>query len=227
MPFYKKIALPNNTSLYLWKITEDLDFFRQQVSLNENSKKRLLTMKSESHQKGFLAVRMLLQHLNFSDFNLNYDASGKPYLYGASQTNTFLKETPITSHISISHSHDFSALAFSRLPIGIDIELIKDKTLKIASRYMDINHLEQLTIEKKLEKATVIWGVKESVFKIKNNEGISFLNHIQEDAFNLEDKKTIATLKFNGMEETFEIYFDTFEQYVFVCAMQNDELAYE
>ena len=43
---------------------------------------------------------------------------------------------------------------------------------------------------------------------------------IFEKEFNLEDKKTIAELKFNNKTEYFDVVFDFIEDYVFVCAFQ-------
>lgn len=54
---------------------------------------------------------------------------------------------------------------------------------------MDITHLDNLTVADKIKKATIIWGIKESIFKLKNEKGISFPNHIFERPFKLEDKK--------------------------------------
>jgi phosphopantetheinyl transferase len=207
MPLYKEVIIKDAAVLYLWKITEDIEWFKGAVKLNLASQKRVNSMKSESHQKGFLAVRMLLQHLGYSDFDLEYDANGKPHL----------KDTKC---ISISHSHEFSAIAVSSNPIGIDLEQMKEKTLKIASRFMDVSHLDNLSEAEKIKKATVIWGIKESVFKIKSKEGISFLNHIFENEFNLEDKKTIAQLRFNSEIENFKIVFNSVEDYIYVCAFQ-------
>lgn len=214
MPLHKVIYLSNNTKLYLWKITEDYDSLFHQVRLKDSSLTRLQTMKSESHQKGFLAVRMLLQHNAYSDFDLFYDEFGKPHL---KPQGCSIKDV----EISISHSGDFSAIAISDSKVGLDLEQLKEKALRIATRFMDISHLDNLSEEEKIKKATVVWGIKESIFKIKNEKGISFPNHIFEDDFSFEDKKATATLKFNNKEETFQIQFDSVEDYIFVCAFEN------
>ena len=216
MPLHKVIHLDVNTKLYLWKITEDIDVLRSEVRLKESSITRLNSMKSVSHQKGFLAVRMLLQYIDYNDFDLYYDAFGKPHLkpQGCSIKGV---------EISISHSNDFSAIVISKQKVGLDIEQLKDKTLKIASRFMDVSHLEGLNDEEKIKKATVIWGIKESIFKIKNEVGISFLYHIFEDNFRFDYKKATTTLKFNNKEEKFKIQFDTIEDYIFVCAFENKQ----
>jgi phosphopantetheinyl transferase len=214
MPLFKIIYLSKNAKLYLWKITEDFDTLFNRVNLKDSSLARLETMKSESHRKGFLAVRMLLQHNDYNDFDLYYDKFGKPHI---KSQGCSVKDV----HISISHSNDFSAVVISDENIGLDIEILKEKTLKIAPRFMGISHLENLNKEEKIKKATVVWGIKESIFKIKNEKGISFPDHIFEDDFNFEDKKASATLKFNDKEEKFQIQFDSIEDYIFVCAFEN------
>lgn len=214
MPLHKVVYLSNNTKLYLWKITEDFDTLFSQVKLKDSSLARLQTMKSESHQKGFLAVRMLLQHNDYSDFDLFYDEFGKPHI---KPQGCSIKDV----EISISHSNDFSAIAISDSKVGLDLEQLKEKTLRIAKRFMDVSHLDNLSEEEKIKKATIVWGIKESIFKIKNEKGISFPNHIFEDDFSFEDKKATATLKFNNKEEKFQIQFDSVEDYIFVCAFES------
>lgn len=214
MPLHKVISLAPGTKLYLWKITENVDFFLQNVKLKDSSLQRLEGMKAEGHQKGFLAVRMLLQHNDYSDFDLYYDDFGKPHL---KPQGCSIKDM----EISISHSHDFSAIVISDKKIGIDLEILKDKTLKLAPRFMDVSHLENLNKEDELIKATVVWGIKESVFKIKNEIGISFKDHIFEDDFDLADRKCGVTLRFNNKAERFAIVFEFIENYVFVCAFES------
>jgi len=205
MPFYKAIEIQPNATLHLWKITEDFNTIFREVKLKDVSLSRLEGMKSESHQKGFMAVRLLLQHLGYSDFDLYYDEFGKPHLKDG-------------THLSISHSHDFSGVLISDENVGLDIEQLKEKTLKIASRYMEVKHLDNLSEADQLIKATVIWGIKETVFKVKNEVGISFIDHIFEDDFSLSDKKCTVELQFNTTVEHFNVFFDLIENYVVVCA---------
>lgn len=205
MPLYKIIPINNSTTAYFWHITEDITGLFRAVSLQDTSLVRLEGMKSEAHQKGFLAVRMLLQHLGYTDYDLTYDTAGKPCLSDG-------------KHISISHSHEFSCICIGDEVMGIDLEKLKEKTLKIAPRFMDVKHLKNLSITEQIEKATVIWGVKESIFKIKNEKGISFPEHIFEDDFCLTDGKCAAELHFNNTIEKFIIHFYIVEDYIFVCA---------
>lgn len=205
MPLHKIIHINENTTAYFWHITEDVTSLFRAVSLRDTSLFRLEGMKSEEHQRGFLAVRMLLQHLGYTDYDLTYDEAGKPHLSDG-------------KHISISHSHEFSCICISNKLMGIDLEKLKEKTLKIAPRFMEVKHLENLSTLEQIEKATVIWGVKESIFKIKNEKGISFPEHIFEAEFDLKEGKCEAELHFNNQIENFQIQFYNVEAYIFVCA---------
>lgn len=217
MPFYTEFKINEHTSVFLWEITEDYAGLFASVTLKESSLARLQNMKSESHQKGFLSVRRLLEHCGYSDFDLVYDDFGKPHLKDG-------------KHISISHSFDFSAIALSTQNIGIDIEQVKEKVLRIAPRFMEMWHLENLSEADQMKKATVIWGTKEAIFKIKNEVGISFPEHIFEKAFTLEDKKCRAELHFNNCVEEFKIFFEEahanhhklgIQNYILVCAFES------
>ena len=208
MPLFKTIDINPSTKVFLWKITEDYHVLLAKAKLKDVSLTRLQGMKSESHQKGFVAVRMLFQEAGYSDFELYYDEFGKPHLQDG-------------KHISISHSHDFSAIIISDANIGIDLEQIKDKVLRLAPRFMDISHLEGLSEIDKMRKATVVWGVKEAIFKLKNEVGISFIDHIMESPFLLSDKKCSAELHFNNVIQQYDIGFEEIDNYALVYAIES------
>lgn len=205
MPLVIQNIIDNNTKLLVWHITESLEYLSLNTLLNENSKLRLQNMKSESHQKGFLAVRMLLQQLGYQDHDLFYKTDGKPYL--RDQKN-----------ISISHSFEYSCIIVSNKNIGIDIEKHKEKIKKIDYKFaeFEMNFLNQNSSDY-IEYLTVIWGVKEAVFKIMNIPGISFNDHIILESFKLENNKGEATLNFN----------DTISKFTFnIISLPNYSLVY-
>ncbi|AMA48220.1 MULTISPECIES: 4'-phosphopantetheinyl transferase family protein [Flavobacterium] len=213
MPFYKEIYFSEDTTIYLWKTTETYNQLFENVLLKNQSLARLEKMGSEDHRKNFLGVRMLLQYCGYTDHDLCYDVSGKPILKSE-------KNKPVVE-VSISHSGEFSALGLSNKPIGIDLEKIKEKVLRIAPRYMDMKHIENLSVKEQIQKAIVIWGIKESIFKIKNEVGISFPDHIFEDMFNLHDNHCKAQLRFKNLIEDFDIDFCSIEDYMLVCAYRS------
>ena len=205
MPFYKKIHVDSKTVVLVWKISESFNELFLSVSLKDNSLARMEGMKSESHQKGFLAVRMLLQHLDYTDFDLFYDEFGKPHLKDG-------------VNISISHSFGFSAIILSDKNVGIDLELRRDLVKKIAYKFAEekfVYECENNPTEF-VSKLTVIWGVKEAVFKVRNEIGISFKDHIFVRPFEMSSQTTTALLDFNSVEREFLVYFTEIENYTLV-----------
>ena len=205
MPLYKTIQHSANTKILIWKITESLEELSNSIILEPLNQERVTSMKSTVHKCAFLSVRKLLQEINHTDSDLYYDQFGKPHLKNE-------------NFISITHSHQFSALIISNKKVGIDIELQREKILSIANKF-SLETLNQNHKENYIKKLTVIWGAKEAIFKIKNETGISFKNHIQVNPFELEENKTIASLNFNSLNEKFKIHFQEFENYTLVYAI--------
>lgn len=211
MPLYKTIKFNSSTQILVWKITESYEQLFEEVKLNEKSLLRLSGMKSQLHQRGFLSVRKLLQEVGFNDFELYYDEFGKPHL---------LNE----KYISISHSHEFSTIIISGQKAGIDIEMQREKIIRIADKFVNATELHRLkTFETKdyIKKLTVKWGAKEAIFKIRNESGISFKDHICVNSFEIKDKTTIAILEIENIKQQFSIHFEEFENFTLVYAFEK------
>ena len=211
MPLFKSIYIDTSTQILVWKITESYEQLFEEVQLNEKSLSRLNRMKSELHRRAFLSVRKLLQQAGYSDFDLYYDESGKPHLLDQ-------------KFVSISHSHEFSTLIISDQKTGIDIEMQRDKISRIADKFVnnkELNRLRNINTIDYIKKLTVKWGAKEAVFKIRNESGISFKDHIQVNSFEILDKKTTAILEMENMKHQFSIYFEEFEGFTLVYAFEK------
>ena len=211
MPLYKIINVSSTTQISIWKITETFEELRLQVSLKPKTEKRLNGMKSEMHQLAFLSVRMLLQQAGYTDFDLHYDEFGKPYFLDG-------------KYVSITHSHQFAAIIISDETVGIDIELQREKIIRIADKFVnetELKRLKSLDAQDYIKKLTVKWGAKEAIFKIRNEKGISFKDHIQVKPFEIGEKATIAILEMGNLKQEFSIYFEEFEGFTLVYAFEN------
>jgi len=210
MPLYKTINFSPTTQILVWKITESYEQLFDEVQLNEKNLSRLNGMRSELHQRGFLSVRKLLQEAGYNDFDLYYDESGKPHLKNE-------------KYISITHSFHFSAIIISDQKAGIDIEMQREKIIRIADKFVDyeFHFLKPEKIKEYIRKLTVIWGIKESIFKIRNEKGISFKDHIKVTAFEMNENQGRAWLHFDNVEEDFNIYFEEIENFTLVYAFEN------
>ena len=75
-----------------------------------------------------------------------------------------------------------------------------------------------LVEEKLVEQLTVIWGAKESLYKIYPDGGLLFIEHLPIASFKLHDKQTKGSIVKEGLDENYAIYFDIFEGYTLVYA---------
>ena len=210
MPLYKKINLTLTAQVLIWQITESFEDLFDEVILKDISLIRVNNMKALSHQKGFLSIRKLLQEIGYTDADLFYDETGKPNLLDGKM-------------ISITHSFEFSAIIVSDKIAGIDLEMQREKIITIADKFMD-TEFEFLPKEKNqdfIQKSTVIWGVKEAVFKIENQPGISFKDHISVFPFEMNEGKTNALLTFSSQIKEFTIQFEVVENYIWVVAFEK------
>lgn len=204
MPLYKTIVPNSQTSVKIWKITESYDDLLEPLTLKPKSLERVLGMKSELHQRGFLSVRHLLAEFGYSDSDLFYDENGKPHLKDG-------------KHISITHSFVFSAVIISDDLVGVDIEKQRDKIGVIAHKFVDyeFDYLKGSDIDY-VRKLTVIWCVKESLYKLFNTIGLSFKQHCLVIPFMIYDEVTVAWIDYNDKKYRYIIHFLEFEG--FTCA---------
>ena len=204
MPLYKTIQPNSQTTVKIWKITESYSALFEPLDLKGNSLERVLGMKSELHQRGFLSVRHLLREFGYTDQDLYYDDNGKPHLKDG-------------IHISITHSFIFSGVIISTSEIGIDIEKQRQKITIIAKKFLsyEFNYVSKYDVDY-IKKLTVIWGIKESLYKLFATPGMLFREHFLVIPFMLEDGETIAWINYEGKKYRYNTHFLEFEG--FSCA---------
>ncbi|MEF3077932.1 4'-phosphopantetheinyl transferase family protein [Winogradskyella poriferorum] len=204
MPLYKSISVNSQTTVKIWKIEESYSDLLQPLDLKPQSLERVSGMKSELHQRGFLSVRHLLHEFGYTDQDLFYDDNGKPHLKDG-------------KHISITHSFTFSGVIVSDKEVGIDIEMQRDKITVIAHKFVDyeFNYLDK-SADDYINKLTVIWGIKESLYKLFATPGMLFKEHFLVIPFTFDDGETIAWIDYKGRKYRYNTAFLEFEG--FTCA---------
>ena len=209
MPLYKTLVVNPDICIYLWKVEEQEADLAHPLKLTENSKQRLGGMKSELHRRGFLSIRHLLAEAGYWDSDLYYDELGKPHLQDG-------------NHISITHSHTFTGIIVSKhIKVGIDIEKQRDKIARIAHKFTDLKHDRNSQDPELIRKLTVLWGAKESIYKILSIPGISFYQHIDIKGVDLNNPKTRGVAYFESNKSEYEISFLEFEGFTCVYALRS------
>lgn len=210
MPLYKTITVSSSIKLYIWKIEESEAQLSEGIRLTPHCQNRMDGMKSELHRRGFLSIRHLMAEAGYVDEDLYYDEAGKPHLKDG-------------KHISITHSHEFTGIIISSTQeVGIDIEMQREKILRIANKFTPIEEYRTIAnTDALIQKLTIVWGAKESIFKIYAKQGLSFLHHVDVKDFSFADNRTTAEMLYHGDSSSYDIHFLEFEGFTCVYALKT------
>ena len=166
MPLYKTIHISPDVSVLLWKITESEAELRHGIELTKHCQERVDGMRSQLHRRGFMSIRHLMALEGYEDKDLYYDELGKPHLFDG-------------TNISITHSFEFTGIIISKtIDVGIDIEMQREKILRIAHKFTTYADEQGKNSTSLVRDLTVLWGAKESLYKIAAIPGLSFRQHI-------------------------------------------------
>ncbi len=206
MPLLLDQSLPENTRLLVWDITENTDWLKSNVTLNEEEGNLYNTFSHEPRRKQWLAVRLILQHYFAGNTNhhIQYDEFGKPYFKDAKLT------------ISISHSHQLGGVIISSLiELGLDIERLDHRIEKIKTKFLSDEELQQLNGQNMNEQLHIYWCAKEVMYKIYGRKGLEFKDHLKILPFNYKPEGSIKGLLSKAGEEiSFEINYRNFKGYM-------------
>ena len=166
----------NNCQIAIWDLNESLTELLKLGARFDSS-----NFKTEKRKKDFLASRLLLNELEPNQ-QISYNSNGAPEISNG-------------KHISISHSKNLVAIIISDKKVGLDIEHISEKLLKLSPKFIADSSQQDLT----KEKATLIWCCKEAVFKWYQKGGVDFIKDIIMPEFTVKEKE-IITIQFKNKE---------------------------
>ena len=165
-----------NCTIAIWEITETLEQLLQLSNTISTA-----DFNTEKRKKEWIASRLLLNEVN-PNYSISYNTFGAPELSNG-------------SYISISHSKGLVAIIISQQQVGLDIEEISGKALRVSAKFVSTNNLKALTAE----KATLIWCCKEAIFKCHQKGGVDFITDIKLHPFESMEKGEI-TAKFRNAQ---------------------------
>jgi phosphopantetheinyl transferase len=177
MPIFFQQEIDHNTKLGIWKIEEDETFFLSKVEAQREV--------SHPHKRlQHLAGRFLLKYL-FPDFPTEL-------IRIADTKKPFLEDEAY--HFSISHCGDYAAVIASQTKrVGIDIEIPTEKVLRIAKKFLHTDELQLLNNSQAMNHATILWSVKEAMFKWWGRGGVDFSEMLRIRNTILSGEATLAT----------------------------------
>jgi phosphopantetheinyl transferase len=136
-------------------------------------------MSNRNRQIEWLSIRSLLLSIGLRS-DIVYDEHGKPHLKNNHE------------HLSISHSqHRIAVSIHQKKAHGIDLQHISPKIIRIKQKFLNQAELDMLEKSDDSITLTVLWSMKEALFKSYGKKDI-FL------------KGNIELSELNGNERTFE-----------------------
>ena len=203
MPFFYQQNINETAHLAIWSIQEPASFFETDVQL-------AVHIANEERRTQHLAVRLLFK-LMMPEADLSQLVmadNGKPYLIG------------LPFHFSFSHCKGYAACAVDDQPIGIDIEIIHPRILKVAHKFL--NDQEKAMIAGLDEKGQLIqlaflWAAKEAMYKKHEQLGIDFAKDFNILELTEGDRGTVpAQILHKGLNTKVNLEFHFGSDYVCV-----------
>jgi phosphopantetheinyl transferase len=169
------------TYIGLWRIAETEQNLWQQYQPNASEVAELNAYKLAARRQEWLAsrlaVRQILPQLSpHSHIHISKDEYNKPF---------FSSELGCT--LSLSHGKGWAAAAINTQskPLGIDIEPVSPKILRIQDRFLsqkEVILLHNFAQNQNLETTLVLtwaWCAKEAIYKMHGTKGLNFITDIK------------------------------------------------
>lgn len=119
--------------------------------------------KSDKRRAEFYFTRVLWKTFDSSE-SIAYDPLGRPCL--------------AKGYISISHSRDLVVIAYHEThPVGVDVEYLSPKIRTIQSKFISSADEQLIDLSSDLD-LTIVWSIKEAVYKMERLEGLRFREDI-------------------------------------------------
>lgn len=168
------------------------------------SKRQPHLQKREQEKAG--SYFLLCELLQTNNIDLAYTSTNKPFL------------AERTEHISISHSHDKLAVIINKVEnTGIDIELIRDKVLKVRHKFL--TKTEADFAKDDVEKLITIWAAKEAMYKVYGLKEMDFKAHLSVEPF----KEDVIFGKINNanFNKSYKLMRETIDDYKMVYVLNE------
>ncbi|QBQ39807.1 4'-phosphopantetheinyl transferase family protein [Sphingobacterium psychroaquaticum] len=204
--------LNTETKFALWRIEETAEELLGKLQLDEREKAKLESLTKGKRRLHWLATRVLLRFLLKTEEYINCpsDEHGKPYL----------PDYPY--NISLTHSYDFAGVLMSTQgPCGIDLEIIKEKIVRIKEKFMKPRELAFIQNEN-IDQMYACWCAKEAVYKLQGNKGVSFLEDMTILPFQYRPQGVMTLLlRKDKKTHSFQVYYEQFQEYMLAYVVSD------
>lgn len=154
-------------------------------------------------------LKTLCENVSIRYAGIVKDKNGKP----------FLMNYPDIS-IAISHikTHAATVVALQKeAVVGIDLEQISDKIVKMAPRVLHSKELDYA--QQNAVQLTVIWSAKETLYKLQGRKGITFRNQLFIHPFVLEKSgQLLGEMHLDTRSYWVELTYEVYSNFVLTYA---------
>lgn len=189
----------------VWRMDETIEELQKFVS-EADSNGIFSQFKHPLRQKQKLSIRHLA-NLILGEYPLEfgYTSEGRPY------------PTNKGGYVSIAHSNRYAALFWHpESACGVDIEQPGERILRTAERFLHPEESEWISPDNTIRDLTLVWGVKECLFKSIGQKGVIFRKDLRVESperINITEGKgkAIATCAKNTSKVSYQyIYLEDF-----------------
>lgn len=204
MPITKTKFWGNNHQLAVWLIKESIDELQAMLGAAHVCPPEIT---HEAKRAEWLAARVCIKYLcenmGISFNGVDKDENGKPLLIN--QAN---------SELSISHSYPYvAAIISTRHTVGIDIEQVRDKLLKLAPRFLSEEELTQTNNE--AERICLYWSAKETLFKYYSKGNVTFKKQLLIAPFDFAEQGIMhGEIRMPDVNKIVELEYEVKDGYV-------------
>lgn len=202
----------------VWTIAEDEGWYFNHHLLTRRVQERIDGYKSVQRKLQGVAVRILIKELLPDEENvaIDYDKKSKPFFVAASYK------------LSISHSGDMVAVLISKKgEVGVDIEKRSEKIERISGKFM--NTAEKIKFDgligaERTKYLHILWGAKESMFKLYGKGSLDFKRHLKVQHFQLtEDGHFKGSIEKEQKPIQIEGFYSNVGKFVLVYVLESKD----
>lgn len=212
MPLFKDFSTEDATIL-IWNFDEN-EIFDHQKLIEAENRPRVERFLSEKLAE-YLMIRTMLKSI-YPNHKILYKTIGQPYLF------------PKDAFISITHSFPLAALAISKKRIGIDLEKAKPKIVRIKEKFLHPNEFLWISKEEEVDFLTVIWVIKEALYKLHASKYWSLKLHYEVEEFALNDLDAVKCRVFDSeFEDRYTAKVIKIDEVYFASIEENHQINYK
>jgi phosphopantetheinyl transferase len=220
LPFTARCIMPillsrhpfPNATFGIWQITEDEDFFRQDLPFSEQEAQEFVPLKGIRRLE-WLAARWLLHKFTGESIRLPLakDAFSKPFFPDHQHLNC-----------SLSHSHGIVGAFLvgtdatqqeDQRPMGCDIQVMVEKMGRLAPKFMRAEEHDFVAKQDAIFHADlhhIFWTAKESLYKAYGIKALDFRDHMWLEPFAWDGVHGMTTgwIEKDDYRQAFQVWFE-------------------